>query len=67
MHPDNVQSLHLTSYQAKQTISALVLRAELNAWHKAQPSLLRATLPVYAGYLNMLEPPPHFEGMGNLT
>lgn len=34
----NAQSLPLTSYQAKQTISALVLRAELNPWHKASHS-----------------------------
>lgn len=67
MQPDNAQSLHLTNYQAKQTISALVLRAGLNLWHKAQVSLLCATLPVYAGYLNMLEPSPHFEDTGNLT
>lgn len=46
MQPDNAQSLHLTNYQAKQTISALVLRAGLNLWHKAQVSLLCATLPV---------------------
>lgn len=67
MQPDNAQSLHLTSYQAKQTISDQVLRAELNPWHKAQLSLLHATLPIYAGYLNMLEPSPNFEDIANLN
>lgn len=50
MQSDNAQSLPLTSYQAKQTTSALGLRAELNSWHKAQPLLLHALLPVLAGY-----------------
>lgn len=64
---DNAQSLPLTSYQAKQTIAALVLRAELNPWHKAQPFLLHALLPIYTGYLSKLESSPHFEDIGNLT
>lgn len=66
MQSDNAQSLPLTSYQAKQTISALGLRAELNPWHKAQPLLLHAILPVHAGYLSKLES-SHFEDIGNLT
>lgn len=66
MQSDNAQSLPLTSYQAKQTIFALGLRAELKPWHKAQPLPLHALLPVHAGYLSKLEY-SHFEDTGNLT
>lgn len=66
MQSDNAQSLPLTSYQPKQTISALGLRAELNPRHKAQPLPLHALLPIHAGYLNKLES-SHFEDIGNLT
>lgn len=67
MQSDNAQSLPLTSYQAKQTTSALVLREELNPWHKAQSFLLHALLPIHAGYLSKLEFSSHFEDIGNLT